>query len=366
MGSAREPLLGEKRAEEQPCKCGVRVAGEEVEAWNDGLWSQLRALHGVPDHFLDDCSSGTRSVDFSKPRVETAMGKGGHGQFDSVCGRFVVKSLSGDDHLTLLHLAGALVDRFLRHNTMLCPIYLHFRDPQTGNCYMVMRNLTQVGPWTARYDLKGCADDKTLEIGGHIVKPVRKRFYMPHMWCHCNWSPARWQYYEGKQRARALRLKLAGPQRDEAAELISSDAAWLSEQGMMDYSLLLAVRRLPAQAARECGAQRTAVADSSAGSKAIPVHRYAMLDSITGELVVVTMGVIDFLQPWTPAKTAAMYIKCLEFDKATVPPPQYGERFGRHFCERLLADENLVMQTNEVARASEELCLKHNGQLPYS
>ena len=38
------------------------------------------------------------------------------------------------------------------------------------------------GPFQALYDLKGCADDKTLLRDGLRIKSIHKRFYKPQMW----------------------------------------------------------------------------------------------------------------------------------------------------------------------------------------
>ncbi|CAK9019744.1 unnamed protein product [Durusdinium trenchii] len=264
-----------------------------------------------------------QGLSLDTPRSESHHGKGGHAQFESGCRRYVIKSLSKDDNKTLLRIAGPLIERMLSGSTMLCPIYMHFKDIATGQYFMAMRNLTEMGPWCAKYDLKGCDDDKTLEVKGRVIRPVRKRFYRPHMWCACMWSSERWEYYQGKLRSHGPRLGLAAPVREEAVKQIASDADWLISQNIMDYSLLIAIRRLPPEVAKSCGAGPLPVAASTC---APGVHRWAMLDKASGELVVLHMGIIDFLQPWTTSKVAAMYIKSFEFNKATVPPPLYGRR----------------------------------------
>ena len=71
---------------------------------------------------------------------------------------------------------------------------------------------------TYAYDLKGCADDKTLtwdgvkvrrtgqgtEYGAFLtrargqVKAIHKRCWMANMWCKSNWSAERHTYFDGK------------------------------------------------------------------------------------------------------------------------------------------------------------------------
>ncbi|CAE8734622.1 unnamed protein product, partial [Polarella glacialis] len=338
----------------------VRVAGQDVKVWNDDLFQKVRALHGVPDNFLDNNDPAQAAIDLHRPRPESVNGKGGGAQFSTRDGQFIVKAVSADDQKTLLQLTGELVERLLRGQTLLCPIYLHFVDPHTEQCYIAMANLTQAGNWSAKYDLKGCADDKTLEEDGKMIVPVRRRFWRADMWCRCAWTPPRWRYWQGKERARALKLRLAGPQRDEAVRLIASDAEWLSEQGIMDYSLMLGVRRLSASAAAACGVEAAAGVVHSVGSSAVAAgRRFAMVDQSTGELLLVTMGVIDFLQPWTLPKKAAQCIKGLEFNKATIPPPLYGARFARHFKERLQSEESFQAQSDDVAMKADLWCIEH-------
>jgi len=351
---ARTPLLAGSPASR------ARIGGRLVEVLNDDIYAALRAAHKVPDDFLEH-QHNCKGLDLDMPRTESHHGKGGHAQFESSCRRYVVKSLSKDDNKTLLQIAGPLVERMLNGATMLCPIYMHFKDIATGKYFMAMRNLTEAGPWFAKYDLKGCADDKTLEVNGKLIVPVRKRFYSPHMWCTCMWSPERWEYYRGKVKARTLELGLAGTARQEVVKQISSDADWLISQSIMDYSLLIAIRRLPPDVAKSCGAGPLPVAAPTSAPPGL--RRWAMLDKLTGELVVVHMGIIDFLQPWTMSKVAAMYIKSFEFNKATVPPRLYGQRFAKHFQERIKDDESLVQQPETVAAAAESRCSANDDKL---
>merc|ERR1711972_864388 len=118
---------------------------------------------------------------------------------------------------------------------------------------------------------------------------------------------------------------------------MGGDTDWLIEQGLMDYSLFLAVRHVPVkQLPAEALDKRTS--SGGMGEKP-PSSQFAMLDG--EEVVLVTIGIIDFLQPWTTAKKIAKCIKTLEFNKATIPPTPYGKRFKRHFAERLKADARL-------------------------
>merc|ERR1711862_638517 len=110
-----------------------------------------------------------------------------------------------------------------------------------------MRNLTPAqGPWDARYDLKACADDKTLEINGQRIRAIHKRWWRVWMWGGtCFWTADRKRYWEGKVRARQLRIDLPRTHRDEMVHCITKDTSWLTLHGLMDYSLLIGSRRIP-------------------------------------------------------------------------------------------------------------------------
>lgn len=331
----------------------IKVAGTEVEVWNDEHFRRLREAHRVPDGFLDNQPGDEVHLDFNVPRKESNMGKGGNPQHITRCGQFIVKSVSTCDHESLLQVTEAYVQRLLTGESLLCPIYIHFRNPESGVIYVAMRNLApEQGYWAAKYDLKGCDDDKTLELRGRLIPPVRKRFYRADMWCSCNWSKERWEYWEGKVRARALKIGLPPRQRDEIVDRIRGDAKWLIEQGLMDYSLFLAIRSIPAgvlPATNGCNIH------SNGTGERLLTPQYAMLDEKTQVVKVLSLGIIDFLQPWTASKKVAMVIKSLEFNKATVPPRTYGTRFSKHFAERLTAEERLKPLSSDVIKAANSL-----------
>jgi len=348
---SRTPLLGGKGGpRRQPLpeavlSDSVQVAGHYVEVWNDEHFSRLRRKHGVPDNFLN--ADKENSVDFSKCRSESKLGKGGEKQFASSDSRYIVKSVSKDDHVSLLQRGEAYVERLLTGQSLLVPIYLHFLDPASMTVYIAMRNLTPENDyWTEKYDLKGCADDKTLVLDGRTVVPVHKRFYRADMWCSCMWTPARWTYYKGKVNARALSFNFPFDTCQEILQCVQGDAHWLGDQGLMDYSLFLAVRRFPLK--QLPGWPTVKPPDNGTATDSSQVRHFAMYDR--DEVTLVTLAIIDFLQPWTAAKKVAKCIKSLEFNKATIPPAAYGKRFRRHFEERFRGDSRLKPLSAAQAR----------------
>jgi len=304
-------MATEATAKDPDGSAAIRPAGRSVELFNEEALSRVRRAHGVPDTFLNE----EQVYDMLKE----GGGKGG-ALIAKLPSGFIVKELSVGDHRVLKRVAESYVDYFLKEASLLSTFYLHYRDEQTKRYFCVQRNEVGMGPFCAVYDLKGCADDKTLELDGEPVRAVHKRIWMLHMW-GCGklaWSEARKRYHQGKLSARTMEISL--PQEDckRIAEIVKRDAAWLKSNRLMDYSLLLATAK----------AGDSTVDRTRAG---VVVHT-----GDQGEELVTSMSIIDFLQVWTNGKRIARGIKCCECDKATVPPDFYARRFVSRFEDRLV------------------------------
>jgi hypothetical protein len=68
------------------------------------------------------------------------------------------------------------------------------------------------------------------------------------------------------------------------------------------------------------------------------VSPFPFICVVDGQVQVLHLGIIDFLQDWTCTKNIAMCIKVCERNKATVPPEDYGARFIRHFTDHFVGD----------------------------
>ena len=126
--------------------------------------------------------------------------------------------MSPGDHATLL----SVTERYAAHvlsssdeqgpgkGTLLCLYLLHYQDIATDKIFIVMANALARTPLPALaneaegadqqydfvYDLKGCADDKTLRNHGKSVAIVHKRFWEAHMWLgEMAWSEERKAYH---------------------------------------------------------------------------------------------------------------------------------------------------------------------------
>jgi len=307
FGIGQRTIVKPKRSET------IRPAGFPCELYNDQYFGKLRKLHNIPEDFIN-----VDRETWSYKDLSSAGGKGGCGCSD-IGNHFFLKELSSGDHLSLCDIARTYVDHIINSEhtgTMINLIYLHYRDIATGRRFYVMKNhCRDPGPGARRalFDIKGCADDKTLEMKGSPIKVARKRCWHLHKWGgQCCWTPDRLTYWEGKQIARKLQISVLETERQNVLRIVQSDTDFLARHGLMDYSLLLACNRADAPddgGAHTCGG----VSD--------------------GEPVRLSLSIIDILQKWTLPKMIARAIKVLERSKATIPPAPYADQFERHFAE---------------------------------
>jgi len=224
------------------------------------------------------------------------------------------------------------VQRLLSNNSLLCTIYMHYQDVSTGRLYIVMQNaLSHPGPYLGLYDLKACADDRTLEVHGRKIKTVRKRIWSLHLWCgDCAWSDDRQAYYRGKVAAHQLSIKLTKEQQQQVLSRLQLDTWWLACTDLMDYSLLVCMKSLSLEEA-----QADPLVIWSQQAPAGELRQPMVHIGHNQEVVLVYIRIIDFLQQWSCAKKIAMGLKCLEQNKATIPPAAYARRFLAHFSRNI-------------------------------
>jgi hypothetical protein len=287
----------------------IKPAARECELWNDEYFSELRKDAGVPDDFLNE--------GWTYDKLQKGGGKGGT-LMAFLWGKYIVKEMSAGDHKAMLAITSSYVEHLRGERSLICTIFLHYRDVESGRIFFVMRNEVGNGPFKALYDLKGCADDKTLERDGKSVEAVHKRIWQPHMWCgRCLWNEARRKYKKGKQDASKLHLQMSGDDRAQFVKSLAYDTEWLASQRLMDYSLLVAMK-----------------------AEAPDTTTFLRVPDENGQEAILCVSIIDFLQTWGCGKRCARGIKVFEGNKATVPPRIYGARFQRHFEECFVAGES--------------------------
>merc|ERR1719171_1212352 len=129
-------------------------------------------------------------------------------------GRYIVKELTEGDHQSLLVLAESYLCHLRGGPSLLCLFYLHFQELGSGRRYVAMRNVLPQQHLVFIYDLKGCADDKTITADGQKVPVVHKRIWKVGMWVRkSSWSKDRCQYYQGKLDARHVQIQTTKSQR---------------------------------------------------------------------------------------------------------------------------------------------------------
>mmetsp|Transcript_50793 Transcript_50793/g.109834 ORF Transcript_50793/g.109834 Transcript_50793/m.109834 type:complete len:284 (+) Transcript_50793:1038-1889(+) len=247
---------------------------------------------------------------------------------------YIVKELGSEDHTTLLQIGASLGQHLESGDSLLCPVYLHFKDTESGRLFFVMKNTLGSGPFKVLYDLKGCNDDKMLEEDGHKIPAVHKRIWRMNMWCgRSQWSEEREQYYEGKMKAQHCEIRLSPPEHRQFLAMLERDSDWLVRNNLMDYSLLVSVRE-----------PRNIKDEYDWGQNPI---RNRLKD---GTEVVVNLSIIDYFQRWTMSKKVARIVKIAERNKATVDPKKYGRRFFKRLSARLVAVPALLEDQSSLPR----------------
>jgi hypothetical protein len=238
---------------------------------------------------------------------------------------FIVKELSSQDHFALCSVARSYFDHVSKGASLLAAIYLHFEDLSTGRKFYVMRNVLGSGPFLAKYDLKGCNDDKTIELFGKKIGAARLLITSAGRWCGYAGPQDLCAYTAGKWAAARADLVVTEKQREHVLEIMQRDTDWLASMSLMDYSLIVGVKTGPEGFA--------STPDDVSG---LGCQRFVRGCS-DGSQVAVCVGIIDFLQLWTLKKMCARVVKCMECNKATIPPAAYATRFCNHFEDRFVA-----------------------------
>jgi len=313
----------------------IRPSGREVTLFNDEHFSQLRQLAGVSDDFVN---SG-----WSFESLESGGAKGGC-LMAFLGSEYVVKELSSGDHESLLQVTESYVEHVRGGDTTLCAILLHFQDQATGRTFFAMRNVMGSGPFLAMYDLKGCNDDKTLELFGRKIRAASMMLSHCGTWCGAVGSEYAYdEFSSGKWAAARVNLVVTDAQRKDVLRRIHRDTAWLKSHDLMDYSMLVGVKSGP-----------------PGFTEGNHVGRLPLVRSCRdGSEVAVCVGIIDFLQKWDWKKMVARTIKCAECNKATIPPNAYAMRFCEYF------EDHFISTTNEKSKkANVEAELTPVAKLP--
>lgn len=308
----------------------IIVGGEPCEMYQDQFFAKVRS------RFDWDVECVAES-NFTWSNLKEGGGKGGGLMAFSKDKRWIVKDVTGEDHLALVTIAEPYSD-WVIGDSLLARFFLHLRRKKDGKDYVVMNSFLPPEIFNAAtvYDLKGTADDKLIHQMGMKVQQIHKRWYKTH------WLMAegvglngavpknRQIYLQGKRHAFSCKFHFSGTHQEYVQSMINADCQFLTELGLMDYSLLVAEHIWPEMQKGE------RVSQGVSGNKMQQPFICAY-----GEMYhCYYLGIIDFLQAWTPKKVLAHKIKLAFAPKpiATVPPKSYGPQFSNFFAQKIVGD----------------------------
>jgi len=250
---------------------------------------------------------------------------------------------STDDN-TILRICEKYVAHLLAaEGSLLARFFLHFE--RNGKNYLVMNNWMPPPRYEkaegadlgfdirenfSTYDLKGCADDKTLKVHGKDVPAVHKRIFSPKMWLGTVfWSKEREHYHEGKLHAAETVFPVSVNAHAEIVRRTTRDVTFLQDAGLMDYSLVVSFHAMPRNKLDVAEAVYRGTSDGGAQPYICTKRQ---------QVFICYVGIIDFLQDWTAGKVVASCVKVLECNKATIPPRPYGDRFVQFVEHKFTAE----------------------------
>jgi len=338
----------------------VVINGQEVKLKYDAAFSRIRQMSSLQPDFLEQ--SG-----FAFSELKAGGGKGGDLMAFTADNKYLVKEVKASDQLSLDAHAEAYCDYVVTapsNGTLLPRFYLYFERPSDGFNFVVMNNLlpkpklhallhdrlveeTQLGTWAwkamkeqeglvaepggalkvtgwdAKFDLKGCCDDKTQELDGLEIPEVHKRCWMWGLFCCPACTPEYKVYKKGKDFAFEVEFSLQEEHAKDIANMIRSDALWLASLNLMDHSLMVGVLSHPAISLKDVENPSELFPKST-----MPGQPYISLRN--GRVWAHYVGIIDFLQPWNCKKDCASCIKCCcaRSPYSTVNPDLYAGQFS--------------------------------------
>merc|ERR1740139_1146308 len=102
-------------------------------------------------------------------------------------------------------------------------------------------------------------------------------------------------YHQGKVAARTVDIPLTAPQKEVVVKWLKLDTDWLAENSLMDYSLLVGIKRISRADAEADKVVRRAQAASGQELRQ-PLVCQTEWGRGTGDITLVYIGIIDFLQ----------------------------------------------------------------------
>lgn len=262
------------------------------------LFKRLRAAAGITEeqYYSSMCSSP-----FSDVKVEVS-GKSGSIFLRTQDQKFVLKTIVEHEFQVLNAMLPHMMLYFDQNCDSLLSRFFGAYELTVDGQIMRIAVMSNVLPYKPDvvYDLKGTTEDRWVDpsLGGTLKD------------LNFTWT-----------------IRLDQQLRKNLLNIIRDDADFLESVGVMDYSLILGVTWLQEK-----------LTESPRGNFMV---RGCLQHIEGGEPIAadLQMGIIDFLQQWTPKKVAAHWLKkatigCFhEID--TEPPAKYRQRFCKYFFNRI-------------------------------
>ena len=279
------------------------VGGEECLCYNDNYFQLVRSRFSIPANVVADIQT------FNWANMRAGGGKGGDEMcFTSPDKKYIIKELGGD-HETLLSITKSYVEHVCG-DSLLVRFALHFHHTKTHKNYVLMnswlpnesssskqeKEKTEETEETEEkkdddaddgaeivtsqskykedsfkeiYDLKGCADDKMMHKNFKKLEQVHKRCW--HCKFDCCADDARNSYKNSKTHARKCTFFIHFEERRKIMAKIQSDAQFLRTNGLMDYSLIVGIKKCPIAVFKEKYLPRGGFSSGVAGSDQVSI-----------------------------------------------------------------------------------------------
>eukprot|EP00605_Chrysophyceae_sp_TOSAG23-4_P000172 GSChrysophyteH1.ASY1.ANO1.199.1 assembled CDS len=325
----------------------IDVGGYRCRTVNDVHFSRIRAEMSVANDFLK----------LFHWEMGNGGGKGGTSMsFTKDCA-YIVKEVSRDDLPTLTRFAKVINDEdstAASSSSFLMRILAHFVTDQGTHHVAVASVLPDIKDtrWNEIYDLKGCRDDKLLVKSGNRIEEVHMRCWSIPYYCMlsiCRSTPKRRQsYYAGKLNAFSGDFfHFTDDVAKRVLDVLQRDSQFLASEGLMDYSLILGVRRCSTDAY---------VPGKTFPRGVMPQASQPYVSVKNGYVWAYYMGIIDFFQNWNCTKRCAAILKacCAPHPLSTVPPPTYADQFYGHMSTNIAHGVSGTKHVNETTATKEE------------
>mmetsp|Transcript_134115 Transcript_134115/g.388229 ORF Transcript_134115/g.388229 Transcript_134115/m.388229 type:complete len:776 (-) Transcript_134115:117-2444(-) len=332
------PLLdsGDRSPESQECQRPGHAEHHGAESFH-----RIREAFGIPaesyaQSFLSDLGAESEV----RQRLKESVSEGASGSFfyrvlprsgQGSEKRYIIKQVSNEERLVLLRRLPAYMDHVRsRHGRSLIQYFgchsVSLRWACSGKVhFVVMRDFLPVRTWLT-FDLKGAvmnrrALQENLLYGQQARQDPRAR---------SAWGTLRdWEWMDT-----AMICDISDTDKEKLAEMITADVAFLGQQGLIDYSLLVGIHRLESTESGESRQQKLTDLVASGG--------YASLDKQR----VYFFGIIDVLESYTIgwkvqrcALTTALRCVCQSVGVdgiSAMSPPEYASRFVTFVLSKVL------------------------------